>query len=174
MIEFQGKFDENVTKNLNKHQIKKMWWIYLAVSLIFIVMGIVGIFFGEDNSDLSLGIYCVILGVLFTPLAYLLTLLIQKNVNKSMSILSAQTIETYKFYPDRLVITQTKGDEYEAVTNARYSYLYRVEETRDRYFLKISKTQSHVVNKADLTQGTIEELNELLASNLGIRFKPQR
>lgn len=91
-----------------------------------------------------------------------------------MSILSAQTIETYKFYPDRLVITQTKGDEYEAVTNARYSYLYRVEETRDRYFLKISKTQSHVVNKADLTQGTIEELNELLASNLGIRFKPQR
>ena len=88
-----------------------------------------------------------------------------------MSVMSADTMETYQFYPDRLVILQRKGDEYESTTNTRYSYLYKVEETRDTYFLQISKMQSHVVRKTDLTQGTIEELNQILASNLGPKFK---
>lgn len=178
MVEFQGRFNENVTKSLNNRTFKKLWWLFVLVSVLFIGLGLTGIFFREDNEDLSYGIFLLVTGVLFTPLVFLLTMLLQKNLTKSMSILSPDTTEMYEFFPERLIITQRKmlyGEkEYESVTNTRYSYLYTVEETRDSYFLRISKMQSHVVNKADLTRGTIEELNEILAANLGAKFKRMR
>lgn len=170
MIEFVGKFDSNVTKSLNKHQIKKFWWAYALFSLIFIGIGVLGILTPEDMSDIVFGVIMIVFGALFTPLVLLITKSTQKKLDKSMPILSADTIETFQFYPDKLVIIQRKGEEFEAVTTAKYSYLYKVEETPTHYFLKISKMQSHVVNKANLTQGTIEELNNILYANLGASF----
>lgn len=176
MVEFQGKFDESKTKNMNNQTFKKLWWLFLLVSVLCVCLGVVGILVREDESDLAYGITLIVLGVLFTPFVLLGTALAQKNLNKSMHILSPDTTETYQFYPDRLIITQRKqksGEEveYEAVTNTRYSYLFKVEETRDRYFLRISKAQAHIVNKSDLTQGTIEELNAILTEKLGVKFK---
>lgn len=171
MIEFQGRFDESVANSLNNHAMKKLRWLFILIPALLIVFGILGIVFREDSEDLFFGVYLIVFGVIFTPLCLLFTKLLQKNLNK-MSIMSGETLQTFQFLPDRLVITQRKGDEYDAVTNARYSYLYRVEETANNYFLQISKTQSHVVNKVDLTQGTIEELNQILYANLGQKFKP--
>lgn len=171
MIEFVGKFDGNAANSATKMQVKKLWWLYALISLLFIIMGIFGVVLPKDNSDIVFGVVMLVFGVLFTPLCLLLTKLLQKNLNKSMSVLSSDTVETYQFFPDRLIITQRKGDDYEATTSTKYSYLYKVEETPTHYFMKISKVQMHVVKKADLTQGTIEELNEILASNLGIKFK---
>lgn len=171
MIEFKSTFDSTVTKKLNFHQMKKFWWLYALFMILFIFMGAVGVITQEDESDLILGITLIVIGAVFPVLCILLTILLQRRVDKSMSILSGDTTETYQFYPDKLVITMTKGDEYEGITTAKYSYLYRVEETEENYFLLISKTQSHVVNKRDLTQGTIEELDAILSSNLGANFK---
>lgn len=170
MIEFVGKFDSNVTKSLNGHQVKKLWWAYAVFSLLFIGIGVLGVLTPEDMSDVVFGVIMMVFGVLFTPLALLLTKLMQKKLDKSMSILSEETQEIFQFYPDKLVITQRKGEEFEAVTTAKYSYLYKVEETQTHYFLKISKVQSHVVSKENLTQGTIEELNTILYANLGTSF----
>ena len=174
MIEFVGKFDENAAGSALKRQIKKLWWMYLGFSLLFIVIGIFGIVLPGDNSDIVFGVVMLVFGVLFTPICLLLTKLLQKNYNKSMHVLSPDTVETYQFFPDRLIITQRKGEEYEATTTAKYSYLYKVEETGTHYFMKISKAQMHVVKKSDLTQGTIGELNGILASNLGTKFKPAK
>ena len=171
MIEFQGKFDSSVTNSINKRSFKKLWWLFVLCSLLFIFIGAMSIIFPEDLSDKIFGIVFICFGVLFTPLVILLTKVLQKSLNKSMHVLSPDTIEIYQFYPDKLVITQRKGEEYEAVTTTKYSYLYKVEETPTTYFLLISKMQSHVVKKADLTQGTIEELNSILSSNLGSKFK---
>ncbi len=85
--------------------------------------------------------------------------------------MSPDTVQTYQFYPDKIIITQQNGDNYNATTTTDYSSLYKVEETADCYFLYISKVQSHVVNKADLKQGTIEELNVILHAGLGSKFK---
>lgn len=170
MIEFVGKFDGSVTKSLNNRQFKKIWWLFALMSLLLIVIGVLGVMMPDDSSDMVFGVTMIVLGVLFTPLIILLTKLTQKRLDKSMTVLSSETVETYQFYPDKLVISQRKGEEFEAVTTAKYSYLYKVEETQTHYFLKISKVQSHVVNKADLTQGSIEELNLILYSNLGSSF----
>ena len=171
MIEFQGKFDSNVSSAINKRSFKKLWWLFALCSLLLVGVGTMATVFPEDSSDRVWGIGMICFGVLFTPLVLGLTFILQKKLNKSMNILSPDTMQVFQFYPDKLVITQRKGDEYEAMTTAKYSYLYKVEETASTYFLLISKTQSHVVNKADLTQGTIEELNGILASNLGYKFK---
>ena len=170
MIEFVGKFDGNAAKSVTQRQVKKMWWLYLFFSVLFIIVGVLGVLLPDDSSDIIFGVVMITFGVLFTPICLLLTKLLQKNLNKSMSVLSSETVETYQFYPDKLIISQHKGDEFDAVTTAKYSYLYKVEETKTHYFLKISKVQSHVVKKADLTQGTIEELNSILYSNLGTSF----
>lgn len=174
MIEFVGKFDSSVTQSLNNRQFKKFWWLFVLISGLIIVTGVIGLLFPEDEVDKIFGIVMIVIGVLVTPFCFLLTKLLQKSIDKSMSILSNETVETYRFYQDKLVITQSKGEEFEAVTTAKYSYLYQVEETATHYFLKISKMQSHVINKANLTQGTLEELNAILSANLGVKFRSVR
>ena len=171
MIEFQGRFDSNSTTALNRRVFKKLWWLFVICSLTLGLVGILLVAFPEDFSDIILGVLLMCFGALFTPFVILLTKLIQKKQNQSMNILSPDTVQVFQFYPDKLIITQRKGDEYEAMTTAKYSYLYKVEETVSNYFLYISKVQSHVVNKADLTQGTLGDLNEILKANLGDKFK---
>ena len=177
MVEFQCKFNENTAKSINKRALKKFWLIYVLASVVLVVLGVLAIVFREDNADFTYGVTLIVLGGLFTPLVFLLTKFTQKKINKSMHVLSSDTSETFQFFPDRVIITLRKmrnGEdecEYESTTKAQYSYFYKVEETQDKYFLFISKVQSHVVNKADLTVGTIEELNRILFENLGQRFK---
>ena len=171
MIEFQGKFDSSASTAINKRTFKKLWWLFVFCSLMLAMVGISLIAFANDFSDIVLGVLTIGFGALFTPSVLLLTKYIQKKQNNSMNILSSDTVQVFQFYPDKLIITQRKGDEYEAQTTAKYSYLYRVEETATTYFLFISKVQSHVVNKADLVQGTLGELNEIFSANLGTRYK---
>lgn len=180
MIEFQGKLDSNATNSINKHALKKLWWMIVLFSVVFILIGVVGILYREDDTDIGFGIIMIAFGVLFYPLVLLFTKITQKNLDKSMSVLSSDTTQTFQFYPDKIIITQEKKrfgeeeSEYLATTTAKYSYFYKVEETRGNYFLRISRVQYHVVNKCDLKQGTLEELNSILSSNLGARFKGLR
>ena len=178
MVEFQGKFDENVTKRVNRHTIKKLWWLFALFSVFFILIGVLGgIVFREDDSDIIFGAVMIIFGVLFAPLVFVSTNATQKKLDKTMSVLSPDTTQTFQFYPDKIVFTQEKkrwgeeDSEYYSTTTAKYTYFYKAEETKDAYFLRISRMQYHVVNKSDLKQGTIEELNSILSSNLGARFK---
>lgn len=180
MIEFESKFDDSVTKSMNRQSFRKMWWLFLIGSAAFCLIGILGIAFREDESDLALGIFLLCWGVLFTPLVILLAKLIQRKVNKSMSLMSPDTTQTFTFYPERLKISvrkQRSGEEeceFESVTDTKYPYLYRVEETKEGYIMYVSKMQAHVFKKADLTQGSLEELNDILAKNLGQKFKRLR
>ena len=170
MVEFVGKFDSNATKSLVQHQYKKGWVVFLIVSLLFITVGIVCLL----ASDIIFGVVMIAVGVLFTPVVLIIANQMQKKMDKSMSVMSEETVEVYQFYPDKLIITQQKGDDYESTTTAKYSYLYKVEETQTHYFLNISQAQFHVVNKANLTQGTIEELNTIFYANLGASFTPAK
>lgn len=171
MVEFQGKFNSDVTNNLNKRQLKKLWWLFLVFPVLLVGVGVMMIMMPEEQSDVYMGIFMICFGVLFPVLLVAGSHFAQKKANKSMSILSDETASIFQFYPDRVVITMRKGEEYEGVTTAKYSYFFRVEETPDTYYLSIAQAQFHIVNKADLTHGTIEELNSILSTNLGAKFK---
>lgn len=170
MIEIRTKFDENVAKELNKQAMKKLWWVYAFFTIILIGAGLL-ILLGGEEIDYS-GIIYICVGVLFFPLCLLLTKFAQKKVNKSMSILSNENIEIYKFDSDKIIIEQTKGTDFHGLTEANYSYLHKVVETEKFWFLYISVQQSHVVPKNMILTGSIEELNNIFKEKLGTKFKP--
>lgn len=168
MIVFESKFDKNVTKSLNVFTMKKLWWMYLIFSLLFAFLGVTSIL----EEDMVFGIFMICFGVCFTPLCVGLTFLLQKKINKSMPILSENTIETYTFYEDKFEIVQQKGEDFFSNTSCKYtSYINKIKETKDCYFIYISNVQAHVVYKDSLKEGSIEELNGILTANLGKKFK---
>lgn len=174
MVEFRSGFNSNKSKVLNKIALRRMWWLFSILSCVFILLGVLGIVFREDTSDLIFGIVMIIVGVLFTPLVIGLSFFVQKKLDKTMPILSNDTIETFTFEEDHLTITLIKGNEYESCCKAKYSYLYKAVEYKDCYVLYISKMQSHVIEKASLTQGTLGEMNTYLINNLGTKFKASK
>ena len=56
MIEFKGKFDENVFKSVNKRSFKTTSIVLLVLCAILLVLGIVGVVWGEDAVDHNLGL----------------------------------------------------------------------------------------------------------------------
>lgn len=171
MVEFRTKLDSSKTTALNNNTFKRAWWAFALLSAVFVVIGIFGLLFREDESDFMFAVTCIVIGVCFTPLCYVLTRILQKRINKSTSFISDNTVEVYTFDEDKITITQTKGDEFSSVIQAKYSYLYKVLENKDYYFLYVSRMQCHIIDKASITQGDLNEMNELLIMRLGDRFK---
>ncbi|MDE5667472.1 MAG: YcxB family protein [Clostridia bacterium] len=95
----------------------------------------------------------------------------QKRNDKVTVYISSDTEEIYTFDEEYITVTQTKGDVFFATSKARYSYIYKAYEDQNYYYLYISKLQSHVIDKASITQGTLDELRTLLKTNLGDKFK---
>lgn len=169
MIKFETKLNSQTANALTKQAMKKLWWIYLFFTLIFVVMGL--LFLLGEESDLIMGITFILIGVSFAPLCIVFTKRAQKKINKTMSVLSDYTIETYVFDYDSFSISQVKGDEYRAETVAKYSYFYKVVSTKTHYFLYLSAQQCHVLRKDSLIEGKLEDLDDIFARNLGTKFK---
>lgn len=169
MIKFETKLNSQAANALTKQAMKKLWWLYLFFSLIFVISGT--LFLIGEEPDWIMAVTFILIGVLFAPLCILFTKKMQKKVNKTMSILSDCTIETYVFDYDGFVISQVKGDEYRAETAAKYSYFYKVVSTKTHYFLYLSAQQCHVLSKETLIEGTLEDLDDIFARNLGSKFQ---
>ena len=168
MIRFETKFDADKTKQLNKFTMKKIWWAYALFTLIFVGLGVMNIVSSEP--DLVFGIIMIVIGVLFTPLCNGLTAIMQKRLNKTMSIMSENTVETYVFDEDQFSIKQEKGEDYKAITVAKYSYFHKVVSTPENYMLYLSQTQCHVLPKSSIVEGSLEELDGILNRNLHEKF----
>ena len=74
MIKFKTVFDANAVKQLNKHTIRKQIWIYLLLSAIMIVIGVADFMAGDGE----MGVFCIVFGVLFTPILLLIVHFAQK------------------------------------------------------------------------------------------------
>lgn len=171
MVEFRSKLDSGKSRALNNNMFKRLLWLYAILTVVLIALGVVGIIFREDGSDFAAGVALIVLGVLITPLGYLLSRMLQKRVDKSATYISDNTEEVYTFDEQYITLTQTMGDVFTTTLKARYSYIYKASEDNNYFYLYISKMQSHVIDKSSITQGTLEEVTALLKTNLGDRFK---
>lgn len=171
MVEFRSKLDGSKSRALNKDMFKKLLWLYAVLTTLLIVIGIVGIVLKEDSSDVAAGIGLIVLGVLITPLGYLLSRFLQKRIDRSATYISDSTEEIYTFDEQYITLTQTMGDVFSSTLKAKYSYIYKASEDKNYFYLYISKMQSHVIDKSSITQGTLEEVTSLLKANLGDKFK---
>lgn len=168
MIRFESKFNSQTASSLLKHNMKKLWWLYLVFSVVFIFIGVANIV--DEEPDVVFGAVFVAFGVLFTPLCILLSISMQKKVNKTMSIMSDQTNETYIFDSEGFCIIQTKGEDYRAETHAKYSYFHKVVSTSTHYYLYLSAQQCHVLAKDSLVEGSLADLDGILSNNLASKF----
>ena len=169
MVKFETKFSGNVSRTLSVRSMKKLWWVYAIFSVLFILFGVLNL-----ESDRIFGIAMIVFGLLFTPLCIVLTRLLQKKVDKSMSVMSEETLETYTFDENVFTIVQEKGESYRAETRADYTYFNKVEENDTHYFLYLSSMQCHVIPKNSITEGTLEEFNGIMIEKLGLRFKRKK
>lgn len=173
MVRFESKLNAESTKQLNKFSFRKLWWLMLLFSVFCIGFGLIGYFCAEDNSDKVLGIFFMVLGVIFAPLVWLLTTVLQKSLNKSATYITDNTDEVYEFDEEKIHIQQ-KSDKFQSDSVYKYEYFYKVFETKTHYFVYISKMQCHIIPKNSIVEGTVEELNELLKRYLGKKFKSKR
>ncbi|MCX4313750.1 MAG: YcxB family protein [Clostridia bacterium] len=174
MIEFRTKLDGAKSAALFRHSFKRIIWLPILFSAIFITIGVVSIVLQTEEGDLPYGIAMTVIGALFLPIVYLISKLAQKKSAESMSVISDTTEEIYTFDEDHITVTQQKGDEYYSQTKATYPYLYKAREDKDFFFLYISKMQCHVIDKNSITQGSIDEMRNLLAVQMGSKFKPMK
>ena len=165
MIKFQTKLNSNSTSSLNKFAMKKLTPLYIVLTLLFVCIGVFNLTLGDR--DLFSGIFFIVLGVLFFPLNLILVKIIQKKRDDSMAVLSDETLVNFTFYDDRVVIEESRFEDYKSTTEMSYKYYYKVCETDTHYFLYISEHQCQVISKADLTEGSLEDLNLILFRNLG-------
>ena len=98
MVKFRTKFDSESTASLNKAQIKKFLWIYVILSLMFVVAGVSRTLTPEGTEyDIIVGVILIAVGVALIPVLLLVTKSAQKKIDNSMSILSENTEETFSF-----------------------------------------------------------------------------
>lgn len=170
MVEIKTKLDENATKEITNYQMKKIWWLYLGFSLVFILLG--ALILVEDPGMIATAVVFIVIGVLFTPLCILLTKGISKSNKKSSPLLKDEIVETYNFDDNKFSIEQTKGDTFRSFTESEYSYIYMVKETDKYWLLYLSISQAHLLPKDKITEGSVDELNDIFKQKLGNKFSP--
>ena len=166
MVKVETKLDANTTKRMNKRGLKNLMWVIIAFSALFVLLGIVDVSVGD-----MFGIYFIVMGVLFYPFVWMFTKLFQKMLNKSANFLSETTEEVYTFDEEFFQLEQTKTGMFKSTLQANYTYLFKVVEEADVWFMYISNTQAHVVPKKDIKEGSVEELNKIFATKLHDKFK---
>lgn len=171
MIEVQSRFDSNLTNPLLKLQIRRMWWLFLLFSSLFILFGITNVIDPEMESDTVLGIMMIALGVLFLPLIFLLSKWLQKIMNKSLKVMNSETINYFRFDESRIFQEMIRGNEYKATSESSYTMLYKAYETQSHFFMYISNRQVHIIPKKDFITGTPQELTNIFSARLGKKFK---
>ena len=174
MVEFNGKFDEKAQTSGSKRSFKSGSIFILIFCAILLVVGIIGLIFREDAEDLGSAIYCIVLSVLFYPLFCGIYAIMRKSLKNNSKLVGDSTEQQFQFFEDGFICSQTKGDEFKDVMQAKYSVLIKIIETKEQYFIYITKTSCFVINKADLTAGTLEELNTILTNALGPNFKKSK
>lgn len=172
MIKFVSKFNYDSVLQLNKHSIKKLWWLYLLFSLLFAIAGVLN-FVGEER-DIFLGVFLIVIAVAFTPFCLLFTSAAVKRQSRSMPSLSDDTVQTFVFDSQQVIITVQKGEDFHSETVTKYNYFYRIEESATHFFLYISKNQSHIIPKSDLVEGSLDDLKTIFAKNMGVNYKVRK
>lgn len=171
MVEFKGKFDEQVQKSLNKRVFKTASIVILVFSAVILLFGIIGLIWGEDKEDFVYAMYCVCFAILFYPIYLGIYAITSKFIKPNLAMMSAETEQQFQFFEDKFMCSQIKGEEFSDFMQAKYPMLFKVVETASQYFLYITRVQCYVINKADITAGSVDELNNILTNNLGEKFK---
>ncbi len=167
MIKFKSKLNDEAVKSLNNNQLKKMIVPIIAICIACLGMG----FYLYYEVSIYLGMFFIIFGILYLPILLIMNKCSIKKNKKTMHILSDETITTFEFNEEEVIVTASKENMFHSQATYKYSCIYKAVETKESYLLYISNRQAEVVLKKDIIEGSIEELNHILKMNLKDRAK---
>ena len=155
-------------KFMRFNSVKNRSQIITYCLLELIMLGIVGfsIFMAITNGnseDVTIAIIFTIIFPFIVPLIVLLLPLLTAKINKH--VIGAVTL--YEFSDDEIVIESSLSTA-NGKTNANYSYFENVYETKDTFYLYISKQQAYILSKSDIIEGNAADLQNLFKRNIPI------
>lgn len=104
---------------------------------------------------------------LMVLLALILTIMPKKYYRSVFLYLDGPT--NFVFAEDHFEVDST-STKWQGHTDSPYETLFKVYETRGYFYLYITRSQAHIVSKANLTADSAIDLRRLFAARLGARF----
>lgn len=171
MVEVKTGLNAENLRQANKVSIKKFMWLFIVLSVLLNLVGIVNIVSPDSETPVILPVFCIILGLLIFPGIIILIPVYQKLYNKTMKLINDETVNFFRFCDDKFYQEATKGTDFKDVCECGYSYIFKAIETNEHFFIYISKLQMHIIPKKNITLGTPMELRSILMGRLGAKFK---
>ena len=137
--------------------------IFITVETVgFISLGLcIFLTWLTGNRDFYIYIMMTVTLFIFYPLLLLLMLKMALFNSKSM----IGVVNTYLF-TDSEVIVESTMPAASGQTRAGYAFFYRGYETKEAFYLFITKQQAFILSKADIVGGSPNDLRHLLRRNL--------
>ncbi len=168
MVKVETKLNDEATKTLNKVTLKKALILIIIMDLFFFLLAL----WRFLEKDIFMSVIWLVVAIVFFPLFLILNKIGQKQLNKSMALISEDTMVTFIFEEEYMEIIQTRKDVFTSTTRAKYmSYVYSVIENEEAFIIYISKVQAHVVSKDKIVEGSVEELRSILSTKIGKNYK---
>jgi len=148
--------------NAFKNQGKIVYYCILElIILCMAALSILLVFTSEKSEDIVFLAVCAVIIAFVVPLFVLL--LPSLSVKMSKYVIGAENL--YQFTEDEILIESTLPLS-SGQTKANYAYFHRIYETREMFYLYISKRQAFILKKSDIIEGSVSDLKNLFISKL--------
>ena len=164
MIEVNAVFTKERVKQMSKSKRISNYIFFPLLSVILLVGGIVSVTRSSENSDLFFGIIMLVISPLITGLCIWMTRSDLKNNIESFGVQNGDVVMNYKFAPQGIAITRTKGGivEKEAM---QFTEIYKVKRTKTAFLMYINKDELFYIPTDSFVQGTPDEVFKLFYDN---------
>lgn len=135
---------------------------YIILELVMLVLASIFIFTSENTFEFIASISIITPLFLFmVPAIILVTPMLVARMSKNL----IGSVNTYEFLDNEIVFESTLPTAAGQI-KANYNYFESVYETKDVIYLYISKQQAFILNKSDITEGSVSDLQGLLRKNI--------
>ena len=171
MIEFKTKYDKRIISKACKISISQILIPLIIIAIGFFCLSIVSF---VQNNIIS-GIIWLVFAFCYIPFTYFIVLISQiskydrlylKENNKEN-----QVIDTYVFQNKNIKISTDLGDKNLSRMETDYDFFVKVVETKEDFILFKRKSAIFVLPKSSITQGTLQEFEELMSKKYSENFR---
>ena len=135
--------------------------VYVVLELLLAFISSLLMLMSGTTAELIISIVLAPIFLLVVPATILITPRFVAKMSKGM----IGAVNTYEFSDDGIVIESTLPMA-AGQTKAGYNYFESIYETKDAFYLFISKQQAFIMNKSDITEESISDLQELFTKNI--------
>lgn len=153
---------------------KKSQILLIVAALCLLVCG--GVFlaleltlFKNSEPDFIFQIFLLTFGAVLLVFAFAFRPLVKMLLKKNMQ--GKESVNSYTFTETGYEVVTKLNDGTESKASGGYAAFTEAREYRDMWLLYLNKATVFSVDKAGMTEGTVEELSALFMRNMGARYK---